>query len=133
MINPPNIPCKIDINCTLNPSEDKSKLEHMFSNIFPGHIPKTSNRSLYSTIKDIYALEKIYETIHSRKTQRAYRRQLKKNLLNDSTWFYLNKQAAFMNVIALCENADESPLGPIKIILTSNSIEDLIGWLVSEQ
>ncbi|MBI2111431.1 MAG: hypothetical protein HYT44_03515 [Nitrosarchaeum sp.] len=53
-----------------------------------------------------------------------------KNLENDSTWFYLNKQAAFSNAIALCEEAEESPLGPIKVILTSSNIDRIIDWLI---
>lgn len=132
MMNPPNISCTVDISCCINPSEDKSKLEHALSNVIPNSVTKTSNSLLYVTIKDIYALEKIYETIHSRRTQRAYRRQLKINLIDDSTWFYLNRQAAFVNTIALCEDANESPLGPIKVTLTSKNIENLIEWLVSE-
>jgi predicted RNA binding protein with dsRBD fold (UPF0201 family) len=55
-----------------------------------------------------------------------------RNMTNDSTWFYLNKQAAFANVITLCDEADESPLGPIKIVLHSKNIEDVIDWLVSD-
>jgi predicted RNA binding protein with dsRBD fold (UPF0201 family) len=50
----------------------------------------------------------------------------------DSTWFYLNKQAAFANVIALCDEADESSLGPITVVLHSKNIEDVIDWLVSD-
>jgi hypothetical protein len=53
-------------------------------------------------------------------------------MVKDSTWFYLNKQAAFVDVIAICNEADESPLGPIKIVLHSTNIEDVIEWLVSD-
>jgi len=80
---------------------------------------------------NLEVLEKIFEVIHSRKTQRIYRRHLNNNLADDSTWFYLNKQAAFVNTIALCGEADESPLGPIKIILESDDIERVIEWLIS--
>ena len=45
--------------------------------------------------------------------------------------FYLNKQAAFVEKIAICEKADESPLGPIKVILTSVYIDKIIDWIVS--
>ena len=45
---------------------------------------------------------------------------------NDSTWFYLNKQAAFVNTVALCSEANESSLGPIKVVLRSNDIEQVI-------
>ena len=33
--------------------------------------------------------------------------------------------------IVICEKADESPLGPIKVILTSSYIDRIIDWIVS--
>ncbi len=66
------------------------------------------------------------------RTQRIYRRALEKNLENNSTWFYLNKQAAFAEKIAICEKSEESPLGPIKVILTSQNIDRIIDWLILE-
>ena len=53
------------------------------------------------------------------------------NLSGNSTWFYLNRQAAYVDVIALCNEEDESPLGPIEIILDSQQIEQVIDWLTS--
>jgi predicted RNA binding protein with dsRBD fold (UPF0201 family) len=47
-------------------------------------------------------------------------------------WFYLNKQAAFANVITLCDEEDQSSLGPIKIVLHSKDIVNVIDWLVSD-
>ena len=87
--------------------------------------------SVKGTSTNLDSLRIIYETIHSRKTQKTYRRQLNQNLTDDSSWFYLNKQAAFVNTVALCEKADESPLGPIKIIIKSKNIERVIEWLIS--
>jgi hypothetical protein len=78
----------------------------------------------------LYLLEKIYDIIHSSQSQKIYQRQLEKNLENDSTWFYLNKQAAFVGSVALCEEAEESPLGPIKVILSSSNIDGIIDWLI---
>ena len=49
---------------------------------------------------------------------------------DNTTWFYLNKQAAFVNVVAFCDEANESPLGPIKIILESNDIEKTIQTII---
>jgi len=78
------------------------------------------------------SLTKIYETMRTRKTKTAYRRHLMRNMIKDSTWFYLNKQAAFANTIALCDDESESPMGPIKVVLHSKNIEDVIDWLVSD-
>jgi len=127
----PNINCRIDAYCSIYPSENPQKVEQAVSNVLDGMDFKTNNDSLNATSKNLESLSKIYETIHSRKSQKNYRRQLNQNLMGDSTWFYLNKQAAFSNVIALCSEAEESPLGPIKVILNSKNIDKVIEWLIS--
>ena len=52
------------------------------------------------------------------------------NLENDTTWFILNKQAAFVERVAICDEPEESPLGPIKVTLTSSNIDGIIDWIV---
>jgi len=126
----PNINCKIEIFSSINLSEDPKKIETSILNIFPNAKIKTDNFSIISNSKDLHLLEKIYDNIHSNQSQKIYQRQLEKNLENDSTWFYLNKQAAFVGSVALCEEAEESPLGPIKVILTSSNIDGIIDWLI---
>lgn len=126
----PNINCKIEIFCAVNPSEDPDKVKKSISNIFPYSTIKTENYSIFAESKDLTSLEKIYEVVHSKQSQKTYRRNLQKNLNNDSTWFYLNKQGAFVEKIAICEESEESPLGPIKVILTSPRIDEIIDWFV---
>ena len=128
----PDVPCKIDVYCSLNPSEDPQKVEQAVSNILLDLVFKFNKETLIATSKNLECLSRIYETIHSRKTKNAYRRQLNQNLMGDSTWFYLNKQAAFANSIALCGEAEESPMGPIKVIINSKNIERVIDWLVTD-
>jgi len=125
----PKTACIVTATTTVNPSENISKIKKAILNIFlDAKIEITS--SMVKATANIDSLSKIHEVISSRNTQKAYRRHLNRNLIDDSTWFYLNKQAAFSNVIALCDEADESPLGPIKIILKSKNIEKIIEWLV---
>lgn len=126
----PNISCKIEILSSINSSEDPKKIETAILNVFPDAKIKTDNFSIISNSKDLHLLEKIYDVIHSNQLQKIYQRQLEKNLENDSTWFYLNKQAAFVGTVALCEEAEESPLGPIKVVLTSSNIDRIIDWLI---
>ena len=126
----PNISCEIEILSSINSSEDPKKIETAILNIFPDAKIKTDNFSIISNSKDLHLLEKIYDIIHSNQSQKIYQRQLEKNLENDSTWFYLNKQAAFVGTVALCEEAEESPLGPIKVVLTSSNIDRIIDWLI---
>lgn len=117
--------------CFVNSSEDPNKIKKAISNIFPYSTLETEMFSISAQSKDLKSLEKIYEIIHTKQSQKIYRRNLEKNLENNTTWFYLNKQAAFVEKIAICEKSDESPLGPIKVILTSSNIDGMIDWIVS--
>jgi hypothetical protein len=126
----PNISCEIEISCPVNSSEDPTKITKSISNIFPNSEIKTEKFSVIAHSKNLNSLEKIYETIHSKKSQKTYTQNLEDNLENNSTWFYLNKQAAYVEQVVICEEAEESPLGPIKVILTSSNIDGIIDWMV---
>ena len=109
-----------------------NKVRTAVSNIVTDMDEKMTDDALVANSTNYESLTKIYETMRSRRTKSAYRRHLMRNMTEDSTWFYLNKQAAFANVTVLCDEADESPLGPIKVVLHSTNIEDVIEWLVSD-
>ena len=127
-----DVDCKISVYCNINESEDVNKVRTAVSNILTDMDEKITDNSLAANSNNYESLTKIYETMRTRKTKTAYRRHLMRNMTEDSTWFYLNKQAAFANVVALCDEEDQSPLGPIEVVLHSENIEDVIDWLVSD-
>ena len=127
-----DVDCKISVYCAINESEDMNKVRTAVSNIVTDMDEKMTDDALVANSTNYKSLTKIYETMRSRRTKSAYRRHLMRNMTEDSTWFYLNKQAAFADVIALCDEEDQSPLGPIKVVLHSKNIEDVIDWLVSD-
>ena len=129
-MNIPSLSCKIEMFCTVNPSESIEKIEKTISNIFPYSIINNNNLSINAQSKELRSFEKIYQFIHNNKLQKNYLRSLEDHLQDDTTWFYLNKQAAFVEQIAICEESDESPLGPIKVTLTSSNIDAIIDWIV---
>ncbi|HUU47912.1 MAG TPA: RNA-binding domain-containing protein [Nitrosopumilaceae archaeon] len=129
----PSLSCKIELFCSLNPSEDPSKVKFAIDNILSNCKITIEKFSIKASSNDLQSLEKIHENIGSMNSQRIYRRTLEKNLDANSTWFYLNKQAAFAEKIAICEKSDESPLGPIKLVLTSSSINRIIDWLIDDE
>lgn len=126
----PNINCKIEMSCPVNLSEDPEKITKAISNIFPYSIIKNENFSIIGQSKELRSFEKIYETIHTNHSQKTYSRNLEDNLDNDTTWFFLNKQAAFVEKVVICDESEESPLGPIKVTLTSSNIDGIIDWIV---
>jgi len=127
----PLVDCKIDVLCEINPSEDPQKIQQVISNILDNVEFKITDGSLAASSNDLASLSKIHESIQNHKSQRVYLRFLSNNLEDTSTWFYLNKQAASVNSIALCEHGDESPLGPIKVVIHSKNIERIIEWLTA--
>ncbi len=129
-MNTPNLSCKIEMFCTINPSESIEKVEQTISSIFPYSVIKNNEFSINAISKELRSFEKIYHFIHNNKLQKNFLRSLEDNLENDTTWFYLNKQAAFVEQIAICEEFDESPLGPIKVTLASSNIDRIIDWIV---
>ena len=126
----PNINCKIEMLSQINPSEDPSKIKKAIANIFPYSIIKKENYEIIAKSKELRSFEKIYETIHTNHSQKTYSRSLENNLKDDTTWFLLNKQAAFVEKIVICDEAEESPLGPIFVTLTSSNIDEIIDWIV---
>ena len=116
----------VQIFCEINPSEDLEKIKTSIFNLFPDLKIKIQENQLFGSSNDIKLLSKVLKSIKNRKTINVLSRIMRSNMTDDSTWFYLNKQAAFVDVVALCNEADESALGPIKIILNSNNIEEII-------
>jgi len=116
----------IQIFCQINPSEDPEKVKLAVNNIFPDMELEVTDTQIVGNTNNFSVLSQISKSIHEKKIKNTYQRILKNNNDGDSTWFYLNKQAAFVNTVALCSEANESSLGPIKVILRSNDIEQVI-------
>ena len=123
---------KISINffCEVNPSEDVEKIKTTIFNLFPDVKTKIENDQLSGNFEGIEQLTTVLQLVQHRNIKKTFLRILKSNISDNTTWFYLNKQAAFVNVVALCDEANESALGPIKIILESNDIEKTIQTII---
>ncbi len=126
-----NINCKITATAPVYPSEDPDKVEQSVSNILPGAKITRQDSSIKASSNIIESLDKLRQTIQSRQSQRIYQRHLEKNLDRDTTWLYLNKQAAMVDVLTLCDEPSESPLGPIELVISSRNIDQIIPWLAS--
>jgi predicted RNA binding protein with dsRBD fold (UPF0201 family) len=85
--------------------------------------------NLYITNKDFKVLKKIKDKVKARKSMAVLQRILYNNYNMNNTWFLLNKQAAFSDVVSIVENEDESPLGPIKVTIKGYDLEKINYWL----
>lgn len=128
----PKVACKIEVYAVVNPSEDPDKVRLAVSHVILESDYQYKDSSIKATSNELSSLAKIQETIKKHRTNRIYRRQMRFNTKGDTTWFYLNKQAAYADVIAVCEEAEESAMGPIKVILHSSNLEKVVDWLAPE-
>ena len=128
-MNVPSIACEIEVRCAISPSEDPRKIGRAISNVFPGPQVEVGDSAAVARSPSLAPLERIFEVVHSRHSQRAYRRNLLQNSAGTSSWFYLNRQAAFAGRVAICERAEESPLGPIRVTISSPHLGRIIDWL----
>ena len=129
-MNIPNISCQIWVASPAHFSEDPDKIKTAITNIFPYSTIKDGNLSIIALSKELRSFERIYDVIRTKQLQKIYRRNLENNLKNDTTWFFLNKQAAFVEKVVICDESEESPLGPIHVTITSSNIDEIIDWLV---
>jgi uncharacterized protein len=128
----PKVACKIEVYAAVNPSEDPDKVRLAVSKVILSTDYQYKEGSIKATSNELESLLKIQETIKKHRTNRVYRRQMRYNTKGDTTWFYLNKQAAFVDVVAICDEAEESPMGPIKVIIHSKDLDNIKDWLAPE-
>lgn len=127
----PDVSLNIRAECYVYPSEDPAKVMQAVKNVLNNCSPAISDSKIVAMSKDPESLSKIYEHARSRAILGVFRRVLEYNTIANSTWFYLNKQAAYAGIVSVCEEEAESPLGPIKITITSNHLPSIIDWLIS--
>ncbi len=126
----PDISVDIRVECQVNPSEDPAKVARSVKNVISNSSPELKDSMVRVVTKNPASLSIIYEQARSRRIMSVFRKALLNNMIANSTWFYLNKQAAYAGTVSICEEESESPLGPIKVTLTSNKLESVIDWLV---
>ena len=119
---------EITVQAYINPSEEIEKVSSAIKNVFPESALVLKDNKLYTSTEKMEVFKKLKDQIRSKSTLSVLKKILFSNQNMDNTWFLLNKQAAFSKVVALIEDEDESPLGPIKITIKNQNIEEVVRW-----
>ena len=122
---------KLKVETVLNPSEDPEKVKKCLLNIANGCKPILSEGHIEATCTGLLSLHHIRVGVRSKSSLGVLGKLLEWNRKGNLTWFLLNKQAAYEDVISLVENYEESPLGPIRVTIISDSLDRVIEWLLS--
>lgn len=123
---------RVSAEAPVNPSEDPDKVIRSLVNTLNGGTPRLLNGNALVTCEGIHSLHHIRVGVKSRLSEGVLRKLLEYNRRDNTTWFLLNKQAAYSGVIALVEDWDESSLGPIRVTIDSKDLDRVIDWLIPD-
>ena len=121
---------ELKIEALVNPSESHDKVIAAITNVIDKCSPEISyNNRVVARSNRADSLNIIYQQIRSRSAAGVLRRMLTYNRITNTTWFLLNKQAAAAGIVAVIEEENESPLGPLRITIVCDEMDLLIDWL----
>jgi len=124
---------EVQIEVDVNPTEDEVRVKRAVENMFSGAQfelkPLKRGSLLTAKATGMDGLTKFYNLLRRERIRDAARTVMYKGVSGQSIVFYLNKQVAYAGHVSFSEPTGESPLGPIKVQIKSNSPKDIIDWL----
>jgi uncharacterized protein len=126
-------PVEILLTAAVSPSESREKVMQAAKNILGGCLYETeeAGETIILTSRDPTCLKTVHDQLRDRHVRDAARRLLLRNREQETTSLILNRQAAYVGIVALCGAAAESPLGPLVLEMRSSRVEELIDWLTA--
>ena len=123
----------VQVEAEVNPTEAEEKVKTAVTKLF-GNITMQTKLSYRGSVLTAEAkgqdtLIKLRNMLRNDRVRDAARRFLRANLRGNTLSFCLNKQVAFAGHISFSEEVAESPLGPLKIMITCENPRQLIDWL----
>nr|MDO8062239.1 RNA-binding domain-containing protein [Candidatus Freyrarchaeum guaymaensis] len=123
---------RIRVETPLNPTEDLSKVIKALKTVLETEYSvqeEEDTRKVVGEAEGIDRLQQFYNRLREQYIVEAARELLKKRAREREVIFFLNKQAAYVGKISFCAPEKESPMGAIKVTITSDKIEEVIDWL----
>ncbi|MGC9071552.1 MAG: RNA-binding domain-containing protein [Acidilobus sp.] len=125
---------KVVVEVQVRPTEDEAKVMQAVLNVFePAIVEKIDmgdHLLIRATSNSLSSLAKLHRLLRAQEILEATRAYLLKNAKGNAVTLTLHKQAAFQGKISLLTWDEESPLGPIKVLIEySGDIKEVIDWL----
>ncbi len=121
---------ELKIDATVKPSESPEKVAVAVTNMIDCSPEFKYGSIIVCKSYKIESLRTVYEQIRSRSAMGVLRRLLLYNRVGNTTYFLLNRQAAYTGTVVVIDDEQESPLGPIRVTVDCLEIDSLIDWLV---
>ncbi|MEM3926778.1 MAG: RNA-binding domain-containing protein [Desulfurococcaceae archaeon] len=130
---------KVIVEAEIRPSEDPEKVKRAILNII-----ETENILIEELGNGYYVmralgynkecLRPLRNAIRTQQIEPAFRSYLERYRHGESIAILLHKQASYVGKISLIDSEKESPLGPIKLIITGDDDElnEIVEYLTAE-
>ncbi len=123
----------LQVEADVNPTESEEKVKAAVENMFNGLALQVNKQRVGCTLlgeaKSRLALENFRAALRRDRVRAAARKFLHRNQRGNTVCFCLNKQVAWTGHVSFSQETGESPLGPIKVVIQSENLRDLIDWL----
>ena len=128
----PEFRARLRLEAALSPSEDPEKVAGALRNVVGCPLePSAGKGHLSLATDDPRAISHVRDQLRDRHVRSAARRQLLVNSSGRTTSVMLNRQAAAAGVVAVCGSREESPLGPIYLVIESDDLAAVLDWLTA--
>jgi predicted RNA binding protein with dsRBD fold (UPF0201 family) len=129
-LNPPELPFLLQVDAQIHPTEIEERVTAAITNIFPDIELDVRTDWISSKTENWDDLVYFSELLEKQRVLDAARRVVLDHLSGNTTRFLLNKQAAYVGKINFCETEEESPMGPLFVVLSSEQINELLDRIV---
>lgn len=123
----------VRVEAEVRPTEDPEKVARAVRNLVDVELKVVELPELYKLVvgesSSVDSLRRLHAALRQERILDAARSYMLKNRRGNSLELKLHKQAAYAGHISLVTYDDESPLGPIRVIIASDKINDIIDWL----
>ena len=120
---------EVDVNPTESEEKVKKAVWNLFGDITTELKPAQKGSILTVDAKGQENLSTLRNVLRKDHIRDASRKALYQGLRGGTLVFYLNKQVAFAGHVSFSEAEAESPLGPIKVTVQTEDLQQLIDWL----
>ncbi len=129
---------RIEVRCELRPTEDSGKVIRAITNVLDLRDDEirvvNSGRGTYMEVvavsDRVEALRKLHALLRQDRILDAARKIMLGSLSSSGRIVIkLHKQSAYAGHISFVTYDEESPLGPLKIVIEGDGLNDIVDWL----
>ena len=127
---------RVRIEAVVHPTEDEEKVSRAIRNALGDmnleEVPLKRGLLLRAEGESLDVLSYLKRGLERQRIRDAARALLKRSIRGNTVYFGLNKQAAYAGRLSF-STEEESPLGPITVIIECDDPEAVVEWLTRKE